>query len=190
MPAKNPGITLLSVVAAVGAFIVSSIWAQGLQKKVDAANHATDQWTATNDTVRTKEIDLEGNTPTDLTAAKQRLEQKLHLADQLDSASTPLIQQGSADLKFIDGSVALTEHLSRLETQSRTVDSLDSASAVDKEARKLLDLLGARGALMNSDVQTLRDELEKQESRTRHIGYALSILAIVVAGAAQLFGKG
>ncbi len=102
MPAKNPGITLLSVVAAVAAFIVSSIWAQELQKQVDSANHATEQWTATDDTVSTKEIDLEGSSPADLTAAKQRLEQRLHLADQLDGASTPLIQQGTSNLKFIN----------------------------------------------------------------------------------------
>ncbi len=41
---------------------------------------------------------------------------------------------------------------------------------------------------MNNDVLTLRGELEKKESRIRYIGYALSILAIIVAGVAQLVG--
>ena len=156
MPAKNPGITLLSIVAAVAAFIVSSIWAQGLQKQVDAANHATEQWNASDDTVRTKEIDLDGSPPADLTAAKQRLEARLHLADQLDSASVPLIQQGSSDLKLLHVSIAITEHLSQLETQSRTVDSLANATALDGETNKLLVLLGAQGTYMNSKLLTAR----------------------------------
>jgi uncharacterized membrane protein len=58
MATKNVGITLLSIVAAIAAFIVSNIWAQSLQEKVNSAHRAREGWNTTYQSVKSKEIDI------------------------------------------------------------------------------------------------------------------------------------
>lgn len=63
-------------------------------------------------------------------------------------------------------------------------------AALDKEAAGLLQQSSALGVLRNSDALNLKEDSERRESYIKYTGYLLSILAIIMAGIAQLTRKG
>jgi hypothetical protein len=189
MAAKNVGITLLGVVVAIGAFVASNILAQSLHEKVDRLTNATNEWNAAYTAVKDKEIDLKANTASDLPGVKLRLQHRLEHAEQLDDASLKLMQAGAGNLADTEASIKITEHLQKVSEQSRALDSADSATALDKEAAKLLEALIGRGGLRNLNALEMMEDSQREESRVKYAGYTLSILAIIVAAIAQLTGK-
>jgi hypothetical protein len=190
MAGKNVGITLLGVVVAIGAFVASNIWAQSLHEKVDRITSATNEWNAAYNAVNDKEIDLKGDVVSDLLGIKLRLQHRLEHAKQLDDATVRLMQVGAGNLADDEASIKITEHFQKIYEQSRGLDSVDSAAALDKEAAGLLQQSSALGVLRNSDALNLKEDSERRESYIKYTGYSLSILAIIVAGIAQLTRKG
>jgi hypothetical protein len=190
MAAKNVGITLFSIAVAIAAFIVSNIWAQELHEKVESARHATEGWKATYASVSRKEIDIGSSTPTDRIATEQRLQQRLQLIHETDEAETPLWQTKAVKPELFAKTRAVTEQQYQLQIRSGKIDSLDNAAALDKEAERLFQYSTGLGVLMNLDVLHLQEQLESRESYVKWVGYTLGILALIVAGIAQLAGKG
>lgn len=190
MAGKNVGITLLGVVVAIGAFVASNIWAQNMHEKVDRIANATSEWDAAYNAVNDKELDLKGNPVSDLPGIKLRLQHRLEHAKQLDAAAVKLMQAGAGNLADDEASIRITEHFQKIYEQTRGIDSVDSAAALDKEAVGLLEELSSRGVLRNSDALKMKEDSERRESYVKYIGYSLSILAIIVAAVAQLTGKG
>jgi hypothetical protein len=76
-------------------------------------------------------------------------------------------------------SEGMIEHFQKIYEQSRGLDSVDSAAALDKEAAGLLQQSSARGVLRNSDALNLKEDSERRESYIKYTGYSLSILAII-----------
>lgn len=190
MAGKNVGITLLGVVVAIGAFVASNIWAQSLHEKVDRITSATSEWNAAYNAVNDKEVDLRADAVSDLPGIKLRLQHRLEHAKQLDDATVRLMQVGAGDLADDEASIKITEHFQKIYEQSRGLDSVDSAAALDKEAVGLLQQSSAQGVLRNSDALNMKEYSEHRESYVKYAGYSLSILAIIVAGIAQLTRKG
>lgn len=190
MAGKNVGITLLGVVVAIGAFVASNIWAQSLHEKVDRITSATSEWNAAYNAVNDKEFDLRGDAVSDLPGIKLRLQHRLEHAKQLDDATVRLMQAGVGNLADDEASIKITEHFQKIYKQSRELDSVDSATALDKEAAGLLQQSSARGVLRNSDALNMKEDSERRESYVKYADYSLSILAIIVAGIAQLTRKG
>jgi hypothetical protein len=187
---KSVGITILSIVVAVAAFIVSNIWTQGLHEKVDLASRSTDSWTMTYNSVNREELAMSGAAPADLESAEHRLEKTLQLIDELNGAITGLMQTDALNSDEINSATTMTYQYGQFIDRPRSAHSLDDTLLVDKRAAALFGRLRALGVLINSRVLARRDELQERESYVKYIGYTLSLLAIIVAGLAQLGGKG
>jgi len=140
--------------------------------------------------VNDKEVDLKGDPVSDLPGIKLRLQHRLEHAKQLDDATVRLMQARAGNLADDEASIKITEHFQKIYEQSRGLDSVDSAAALDKEAAGLLQQSSARGVLSNSDALNMKEDSERRESYVKYAGYSLSILAIIVAAIAQLHRKG
>jgi len=86
--------------------------------------------------------------------------------------------------------MAMTYQWIDLGERLRKLHSLDDAAALDKQSAALFEKMRGLGVLANIEVLDWKDALQKRESNIKYIGYTLRILAIIVAGIAQLAGKG
>jgi hypothetical protein len=111
------------------------------------------------------------------------------MIEELRNDETPLWQTEGATREEFQAASTAMDREQKLETRSQKIDSLESATALDKDADKLLQYSLGVGVLMDEDVRRWAEDLEKKESRVRWAGYILSILALLVAGIAQLSGK-
>ena len=69
-----------------------------------------------------------------------------------------------------EASIKITEHFQKIYEQSRGLDSVDSAAALDKEAAGLLQQSSARGVLSNSDALNMKEDSERRESYVKYAG--------------------
>jgi hypothetical protein len=120
---------------------------------------------------------------------KQRVQHRLEHAKQLDDVGIKLMNTGAADGRIIDVGLALTRKYGEIERELPGVNSAERAAALDRDAARVVDKIEAGGVLMNLNAQKLREAAEKRESFVKWAGYGLSILSIIVAANAQLFGK-
>ena len=90
-----------------------------------------------------KKVDLGGDAVSDLPGIKLRLQHRLEHAKQLDDTTVRLMQVGAGNLADDAPFIKITEHFQKIYEQSRGLDSVDSAAALDKEAAGLLSNRGA-----------------------------------------------
>jgi hypothetical protein len=186
MAGNNVGTTLLSVIVAIGAFVASNIWSQGLHETIDRLSRAMDTWNVAYNAVSEKEIDLKGDPPSDLPALKLRLQHRLEHATQLEDATTKLMQAGVGTLQEDEASIKMINQLYEIQKQSQAINSVEQAVALDNDATHLLDQLSGRGVLRNVEALQTEERTESRETYVKYAGYSLSILAIIVAAIAQL----
>ena len=117
-----------------------------------------------------KEVDLKGDPVSDLPGIKLRLQHRLEHAKQLDDATVRLMQARAGNLADDEASIKITEHFQKIYEQSRGLDSVDSAAALDKEAAGLLQQSSARGVLSNSDALNMKEDSERRESYVKYAG--------------------
>ena len=190
MAGKNVGVTLLSVVVAVSAFVASSIWRENLQDRIVKAHDATQEWTQTYNSINDRSLVLGGEpAPTDLADTKQRLSRKLQFIKEVIGVIIPgLIRAQNVEGKLLKVNEDMLDHYGQLAQQSLDIKSLNQAVALDNEATGLLGKEIELGVLLNSYALQQEEDLEGRASYIKYIGYSLSVLAIIVAGIAQIAG--
>lgn len=186
MAANNVGVVILGCLVGIGAILAGNIWSASLHDKVDRITHATDAWNNTYRGVSNKEIDLNGSSATDLAAMTTRLKHRIENAKQLDDADTQLMRVGAGTSIEADASIAISGHLFEIEQQLTRLDSADRAAALDKQTVGIVGDLMGYGVLRNSEALHMRDEAETQETYVKDAGYALAILALIIAAVLQL----
>jgi hypothetical protein len=185
--ANNTGITVLSVAVAISAYLVSDIWARELQKQVDDLDRVMTSWRATTRYVKLADTLLGDKVPPDLTDATQWVQKKVDIV----SEETATI---GASLDTIPLDSGVRDAWSKFDSEAndlakQTIDSSDKAALLGKKVTHLIALEEAIGFSQSTDAWTVIRTKTKKELRIRYGGYALSILAIIVAGIAQIVGK-
>jgi hypothetical protein len=188
MAGKNIGVTLLSVVVAVAAFVVSSISAQELTQKIEILDHARERWDDTSNSVISRDLALGTKMSPDVGEEKQRIQQKLAFVFEMIGGHDVLMKTEAVTSEYIALSGRNLKDYGRMYDENEKLDNLDQQSKLEKGVNTLLANARDVGTLMDVQVEKVSEELRGRERYVRYGGDFLSILAIIVAGIAQLVG--
>jgi hypothetical protein len=177
------------VAVAVSAFVASSVLQESQQEHILKIQNATEKWEQTYDSVTDRNLVLEAETvPSDSDGAKRRLNRKLGFVKELDGAITNLIVASDMEETLISASIDMLKKYGQIIEHAPDSKSVDQIVAFENEATALFRDEKRLGVLLNSYALDQEKDLEKRASYIRPIRYTLGILAIIVAGIAQIAG--
>lgn len=179
---KKTGVTTLSIVVAIAAFVVATVWAGGLNETRQKYQDAIDRWDRTDQATVQSSVVL-ANT---VLQGRDWLDQMSRLLDTEMSALGNLFHDGITFGKMPDMLGKMNDEQKKLDEEENKVVTSDDAARVGANMKQLIKSASTFGASIKIFTEEKRDNLDKRGTLVKYGGYVLGILAIVVAGIASM----
>jgi hypothetical protein len=171
---------VLSIAVGVAAFVVATIWAGELGETLQKYQHAIDTWDRTDQSTVQASLTLGNLAP----QGRDWTDQMSRLTDTEVGALGELFRDGVTFGTMPTRFGKIIEEEQTLDKQAQKVVTADDAVAVGGKMKALIMDASTLGGSIEIFTKVQYDNVDKRRTLVKYGGYALGVLAIIVAGIA------